>query len=271
MDNLSKQACTRASSSPLDCPKGLSCTDYECEWRHLDAIEQQGRDGSNSTLSSTTCSSSCFASPDRPKLIITSSCDMGRSASTWVFNAVRLLHRKARIRCDSYWIRELTPPKLHRRIATAVAAAAANVLIKTHEWTDTRVTREMFEKELCPLFTHVIVSVRQGGFPVDPHWMAVATLVVRYETIVLENPCNNPNVGSLSVFRNMANHLGITNLTDEQLVQVDYELMTLPIPGDQSTKFWSFHQRRGGPDCANRASLKKKHTHTHYDMFLAMG
>ena len=64
---------------------------------------------------------------------------MGRTASTWVFNAVRLLYRQAQIKCDSYWIRQLTKEKLQQRreIAAVNGTPPAVVLIKTHEQYDT--------------------------------------------------------------------------------------------------------------------------------------
>lgn len=48
----------------------------------------------------------------------------------------------------------------------------AHVLVKTHEWTG-EITPAMFD-QAAELFTHVVVSVREG-FEKDPAWMKVAT------------------------------------------------------------------------------------------------
>jgi broad specificity phosphatase PhoE len=200
----------------------------------LDLIEQTQRNGA--------ASSTAFSYPEKPHLIITASRDMGRSASTWVFNAVRLLFREARVACDSYWIRTLSKEKLQRRLENS----RAHVLIKTHEWTGGALSQEKFDRELVPMFTHVIVSVREGFSP-DPAWMKVASYVVNYEDIVADNTESDISMGALSVLRGLAQHLGISDsLSDDDIRAVDYKIMTLPIPGDQSSKFWSFHARRGG-------------------------
>ena len=204
--------------SSLDCKRGLECRDYECELRHLDVLEREILQVNNKKQ-------------QQQKLIVTASRDMGRTASTWVFNAVRLLCRQAHVQCDSYWIRCLSADKLRERMQ----AAAHVVLIKTHEWTD-YLTQAQFD-QLIPMFTHVIVSVREGFQP-DPAWMNVATHVVHYEDIV-------DSARVLSVLGGLAQHLDIA-LNGHELRQVDHQLMALPIPGDQSSKFWSFHARRGG-------------------------
>eukprot|EP00928_Gymnodinium_smaydae_P017710 TRINITY_DN16772_c0_g1_i2.p4 TRINITY_DN16772_c0_g1~~TRINITY_DN16772_c0_g1_i2.p4 ORF type:complete len:100 (-),score=17.28 TRINITY_DN16772_c0_g1_i2:91-390(-) len=75
--------------------------------------------------------------------------------------------------------------------------------------------------------------------------MAVATHVTHFEEIVAHDG-QGQKVGATRVLRSLADHLGIPGLTDDDLKAVDYDLMTMPIPGDQTTKFWSFHSRRGG-------------------------
>lgn len=211
-------------SGPLDC-RGRGCS-TECEKRHLDPVEQSrwSRDTG-------------FRYPRKPSVVVTASRDMGGTASTWVFNAVRLLFRQAREACDSYWMRQLAREEIERRLSTG-----AHVLVKTHEWTD-HISREDF-KEILPMFTHVVVSVREGR-PPDPAWMEVATHITHFEEIV-EYDESLGKIGALSVLRDLAGHLGIAGLTDSDFRAVDYELMTLPIPGNQTTKFWSFHGRRGG-------------------------
>jgi len=239
----------------LDCPRGLRCTDYECQRRHFDAIEHAGR---RCACATTDPDDSQFRCPANPKVVVTASPDMGRTASTWVYNAVRLLFRRARVACDSYWIRNLSEEKIRLRLATAATTApsrprqSAHVLIKTHEVTGMSVGR--FEREVAPLLDCVIVSVREG-FPTDPLWMKHATCVVRYEDIVAwpsddgsGSRSDRPLDGAQKVLRKLADHVGLGSdlLSDDDIRAVDYELMTLPIPGDQSTKFWAFHARRGG-------------------------
>jgi len=211
---------------PLDC-RGLGCYS-ECERRHLDPTERRRFD------------QGCFRYPERPSLVVTASRDMGRTASTWVYNAVRLLYRQASEACDSYWIRRLTPEKLRERMQTG-----AHVLVKTHEWTD-HLSQEEFDK-VQPMFTHVIVSVRKG-FPEDAAWMRAATHVIHFEDIV-EHDAAGENVGAHRVLRALAEHLGIEGLTDDDIRQIDYELMTFDMPrmgSDPITKHWHFHARRGG-------------------------
>ena len=138
----------------FDCPRGANCENFECECRHHDEVEA-------------TLAQDESAIPSTPSVVVTASRDMGRTASTWVFNAVRLLYRQSRQACDSYWIRALSSEKLRQR-----RQRAGHVLVKTHEWTDA-ISAQAFE-ELRPLLTHVIVSVRDG-FPEDPAWMGVAS------------------------------------------------------------------------------------------------
>lgn len=223
---------------PFDCQgrgskaTGSRCHD-ECEGRHLDPIEQRRfAEGSG------------FRYPDRPHVVITASRDMGRTASTWVFNATRLLFRQAKEPCDSYWMRCLDRSKIQHRLETG-----AHVVIKTHEWTG-EMSKASFD-EVSPMFTHMIVSVRQG-FAEDPAWMKVATHVIHFEELVAydkDHPEDPAKIGAISVLRKLANHLGLSSLTEHDLRCVDYDLMTLPMPRfgcDQTTKLWPFHGRRGG-------------------------
>merc|ERR1712061_31590 len=96
-------------------------------------------------------------------------------------------------------------------------------LVKTHE-NPSRVI-----ESLAPMFSHVVVSVREGFEP-DQDWMVVATHITQFEQIVAGG-----NV-TLGVLRGMAEHLGINGLSDNDLRTVDYELMTMPIPGHQTFK-----------------------------------
>lgn len=214
-------------TGPLDCyghgcaVTGIRCHG-ECECRHLDNIER-----SRFYIN-------LFRYPRRPRLVICASRDGRGTASTWAFNAVRLLFRQAREACDSYWIRVLTVEKLRRRLATGT-----HVVVKTHEWTQ-HISKESFE-EMLPFFTHVILSRREGRED-DPAWMSVATFAVAFEDVVVPQ-------GALLVLRGLAEQLGLGHFTDVDLRAVDTELMSFPIPHgycNQTTKFWPHHARRGG-------------------------
>ncbi|CAE7748608.1 unnamed protein product [Symbiodinium sp. CCMP2456] len=214
----------------LNCPVVTATFWGEIEKHlHLDSIEQRRfAEGSG------------FRYPDRPHVVITASRDMGRTASTWVYNATRLLFRQAKEACDSYWMRCLDRSKLQHRLETG-----AHVVIKTHEWTG-EMSKSSFD-EVSPMFTHVIVSVRQG-FAEDPAWMKVATHVIHFEELVAydkDHPEDLAKIGAISVLRKLANHLGLSSLTEHDLRCVDYDLMTLPMPRfgcDQTTKLWPFHE-----------------------------
>ncbi|CAK9079085.1 unnamed protein product [Durusdinium trenchii] len=223
---------------PFDCHghgaqvTGTSCHE-ECEARHLDPIELTRFDAGSG-----------FQYPEKPLVVITASRDMSRTASTWAFNAVRLLFRQAQEACDSYWIRRLSREKLQKRLETG-----AHVVVKTHEWTGL-ISPKTFE-EVKEVFSHVVVSVREN-FDADPAWMSVATHLIHFEELVAydkANPGDVSKIGALSVLRKLADHLNLTSLTDHDLRVVDYELMALPIPTwgcDQVTKHWPFHRRKGG-------------------------
>lgn len=80
----------------------------------------------------------------------------------------------------------------------------------------------------------------------------MSTHLIHFEELVAydkANPGDVSKIGALSVLRKLADHLGLTSLTDHDLKVVDYELMALPIPSwgcDQVTKHWPFHKRKGG-------------------------
>ncbi|CAK0798139.1 unnamed protein product [Prorocentrum cordatum] len=96
----------------IDCA-GRDCHE-ECERRHLDARERER--GGWPTL------------PESQLLLCVGP---ERSGSTWLYNAVRLLHIESRVPCDSYWIARLTREKLAERLA---ARPPAVVCVKTHDW-----------------------------------------------------------------------------------------------------------------------------------------
>ena len=217
-----------SGKSSWDCNGGPHCHD-ECQLRHLDPIEKELRESTDkATISS-------------PSVVVTASRDMGRTASTWVFNAVRLLYRQAKEPCDSYWVRQLSTNAIeNRRAADNDQYGAHHVLIKTHEWTP-YMSKEEFEN-IRPHMTHVIVSVRDG-FPPDDNWMRYATHIIHFEDIV--DPLRVQ-----AALRNLADHLGVSkSLSDADIKQVDYDLINLQTPrhgSDPITKLWFFHGRKGG-------------------------
>eukprot|EP00913_Durusdinium_trenchii_P003062 g2831.t1 len=73
-----------------------------------------------------------------------------RSGSTWLYNAVRLLHLKAQVPCDSYWMTRLSHAKLEERLR---AQPLAVVLVKTHEWSADYA-------ELVPMAKHIFLTHR---------------------------------------------------------------------------------------------------------------
>lgn len=249
---METECSSKSPSFRLDCPAGLRCKDYECELLHLDEVEQAQQQQQQRQPANTACAA------QSPLVVVTASPDMGRTASTWVFNAVRLLYRAAAEAaanhhgqppccCDSYWIRALSADKIQQRRKRRRHNNNLHVvLIKTHEWTP-YVEPERFRNDILPLLDRIIVSLR-AGFAIDPAWLDVATHVVQYEHIVADNSNGNMQMGALRVLRDLAGHLDIPDhtLSDEAIRRVDYQLMTLPIPGNQATKFWSFHARRGG-------------------------
>eukprot|EP00746_Dinoflagellata_sp_MGD_P137456 gnl/MRDRNA2_/MRDRNA2_71245_c0_seq1.p1 gnl/MRDRNA2_/MRDRNA2_71245_c0~~gnl/MRDRNA2_/MRDRNA2_71245_c0_seq1.p1 ORF type:complete len:221 (+),score=22.48 gnl/MRDRNA2_/MRDRNA2_71245_c0_seq1:134-796(+) len=151
---------------PFDChgngceATGIGCHS-ECECRHLDNIEK------------IRFSAAGWHYPSKPSLVICASRDGRGVASTWAFNAVRLLFRQAREAADSYWIRTLTKKKLQHRLQTG-----AHLVVKTHEWAP-HISISDFE-DIKALFTRVIVSTRAGRED-DPAWMSVATMTVAFE------------------------------------------------------------------------------------------
>eukprot|EP00435_Cladocopium_sp_Y103_P049464 s864_g14.t3 len=185
-----------------DLPKKASASlSQEC--RHLDTVEQR-RFSTNE-----------FRYPSSPALVITASRDGKRCASTWAFNAVRLLFRQAKEACDSYWLRQVTKEKLDQRVKTGT-----HLVVKTHEWHG---GIETFEK-LKHRFTHVILSVREG-FPREETWMSVATHVLHFEKLVAFDtlhPDDESKIGALTVLKDLSEHLGLS-LTQRDLKEVDYE------------------------------------------------
>eukprot|EP00457_Paulinella_chromatophora_P009178 gb/GEZN01009234.1/.p1 GENE.gb/GEZN01009234.1/~~gb/GEZN01009234.1/.p1 ORF type:complete len:283 (-),score=26.99 gb/GEZN01009234.1/:416-1264(-) len=228
-------------NGPLDCDtysSGKGCSS-ECEGRHLDLVELlRFKEGS------------AFHYPKKPSLVITASPDMGRTASTWAYNAVRLLYRQAGEACDSYWIRSLSKAKLEQRLQTG-----AHVVVKTHEQ---GMSSDEFGK-LAPMFTNVVVSVRKG-FPSDPMWMKAATFTAPFEQVVVDEE-KQGKPGALTVLRRLAQHIGIIGLSDSDFKAVDCALMTLPMPrggSDPVSKLWYFHSRRGGRAMPEAPSAKGK-------------
>eukprot|EP00877_Chromochloris_zofingiensis_P010614 jgi/Chrzof1/5806/Cz16g16160.t1 len=105
-------------SKELVCPGGVLCSEGECELLHLDADEQLLH---QQQQPSGPCQLIVAAGPER-------------SGSTWLFNAIRLLHKHAQIPLDSYWIHHLNDDKLTAR--GVGSSKHHTVLVKTHHWSD---------------------------------------------------------------------------------------------------------------------------------------
>ncbi|CAE7398762.1 unnamed protein product, partial [Symbiodinium pilosum] len=183
----------------IDCT-GTDCHE-ECERRHLDSLEQQR--GTWPQLSESLLI--LCAGPER-------------SGSTWLYNAVRLLHLEAKVPCDSYWMAKLTREKLEQRIG---ARPPAVVLVKTHEWHQGYDDFVSLAKYV--VLTHrdlrgVVASYRRIKWEVaipdayvSEHleWCRRATLDLAYEDIMRR--------GS-EVLRELAQHLNL-QLGDESLAK----------------------------------------------------
>jgi len=199
----------------------------ECERRHLDGVEQT-RDSS-------------WAWPEQPHIIVCAGPE--RSGSTWLYNAVRLLHRRGRVPLDSYWMHTLSEDKLTQRLQSG-----AHVCIKTHEW-------EPEYREMVPrLSKHIVImhrdlrgvvaSYRRLGWAaslprkyVDDHmqWRNHATLDIKYENVIRDGK---------SQLAELASHLGLAP-SDEDVAAVHRELTDLQSSSgggvDQVSKLWPGH------------------------------
>jgi len=214
----------------IDC--NVSDCHQECERRHLEAREQARNGWPHLTVTAR-----------RSRLLICAGPE--RSGSTWLYNAVRLLHLHAKIPCDSYWIAHLSAEKFHERLG---AQPPAMVCIKTHEWHDEY--EDLLDGSEQILLTHrdlrgVCASYRRVkwavGIPdayVQEHmqWRRRCNLDLAYEDIVLDG------LGSL---RRLADYLRLP-FEQSGLEEVEGELQALRRchSGNavcQITKLWPDH------------------------------
>eukprot|EP00927_Polykrikos_kofoidii_P028640 TRINITY_DN24958_c0_g1_i1.p1 TRINITY_DN24958_c0_g1~~TRINITY_DN24958_c0_g1_i1.p1 ORF type:complete len:446 (+),score=34.97 TRINITY_DN24958_c0_g1_i1:227-1564(+) len=252
---------------PLDC-HGTGCEETtlpchdECECRHLDHIERQRFWGSAGGW--------CW--PRQGLLTIIAG--IQRSGSTWLFNAVRLLYRQARVACDSYWLRILTEGKLERRLQTG-----AHVVVKTHDhwnWYDELIAK----RASAVLLAHrdlrgIQASMHRLGW-ISPRgdvppvfianhmsWHDLATLDIAYEDMVRDD---------VAQLRIVATHIGLNRLGDEDLRQVSAELKVLRAPPrgiNQTTKVLHGHRGRSAGnattshDASNRGDRKATRSRGH--------
>ncbi|CAK9003237.1 unnamed protein product [Durusdinium trenchii] len=232
----------------IDCD-GSSCS-IACERRHLESREQmRGKWPKLQANHLVIC-----AGPER-------------SGSTWLYNAVRLLHLKAQVPCDSYWMTRLSHAKLEERLR---AQPLAVVLVKTHEWSADYA-------ELVPMAKHIFLTHRdlrgvvasyrrvqwELAIPdayVSEHmeWRRNCSLDISYEEI-MRSP--------LVPLKLIAEQLKLS-FTQEQLREVQSDLIQLKRShcGNavcQVTKLWPDHrsaetERLQGKGCAaNNAELNE--------------
>mmetsp|Transcript_121564 Transcript_121564/g.223943 ORF Transcript_121564/g.223943 Transcript_121564/m.223943 type:complete len:412 (+) Transcript_121564:43-1278(+) len=216
----------------IDCT-GADCHE-ECERRHLEEREQ---------------ARSTWTKLARSELIICAGPE--RSGSTWLYNAVRLLHLASSIPCDSYWLAALTEDALRERME---AQPFAMVLVKTHDWhagyPDLLRGSAVFPGAKHIILTHrnlsgVCASYRRVKWEigiqdryVQDHmqWRKLSTLDLAYEEIVSQ--------GERSL-QKLAHHLGL-NLAAKEIAAVNAELLELRrchlgSPVCQVTKLWPNH------------------------------
>lgn len=197
----------------IDCT-GAECHE-ECERRHLETREH-ARSG--------------WPRLSHSKLIICAGPE--RSGSTWLYNAVRLLHVAARTPCDSYWLPALSDQKLRERME---AQPYAVVLVKTHDWhsgyPELLRGSANFVGAKHVILTHrnlsgVCASYRRVkweiGIPdryVEDHmqWRQHCTLDLAYEDIV----CHGERT-----LQALANHVGLS-LNETEISTVNTELLEL--------------------------------------------
>jgi hypothetical protein len=203
--------------------------------------------------SSTTTTSS-------PKVII--SCGPERSGSTWLFNAIRLLHQNCHQPLDSYWLKTVTDKTLDDRLPGSSYRNNSNrhhVLIKTHAWSG-----DKFDLSRA---THIFVTHRdlrqvlasyrrmhwEYELPVNyvkdhMKWKDVATRDFAFE-LIIDRPRD--------VLLQLADDLGIRwVLTSEALDKTLEEVSSLAVPTDwvdPVSQIWPNHlsqeyleQRRSG-------------------------
>lgn len=211
----------------IDCD-GSNCS-ITCERRHLESREQmRGR----------------WPQLEKNHVVICAGPE--RSGSTWLYNAIRLLHLKAKVPCDSYWLSRLSRENLEERLR---AKPAAVVLVKTHEWFEHYPDFIHMAKHV--FLTHrdlrgVVASYRRVKWGlaipdayVAEHWEWVkrCSLDLSYEQIMRN---------ALVPLKAIAERLNF-NLTQEQFEEVHEDLQELKRShcGNavcQVTKLWPDHR-----------------------------
>lgn len=210
----------------VDC-SGTNCHE-ECERRHLDARERSR--GEWPPLSES-------------RLIICAGPE--RSGSTWLYNAVRLLHLKAKVPCDSYWIACLTEESLRERLA---ARPSAVVCVKTHEWHpdyEVCLNRDALVilthrdlRGVCASYRRVKWAVGISDAYVEEHmqWRQRCTLDLGYEDIVRNGE---------QVLQRLLEQLGLSlDIADISLVNQELLGLKRSHAGNavcQVTKLWPDH------------------------------
>ena len=222
----------------IDCDASNCC--ISCERRHLESREQMR--GSWPPL-------------QRNHVVICAGPE--RSGSTWLYNAVRLLHLKAKVPCDSYWIGQLNREKLEERLR---AQPLAVVLVKTHEWFANY--PEFIDMAKHIFLTHrdlrgVVASYRRVKWElalsdayVAEHmeWRKRCSLDLSYEEMMRN---------ALVPLQAIAERLGF-HLSQEQLAEVQSDLLQLKRShcGNavcQVTKLWPDHRSRDAEELQGRA------------------
>eukprot|EP00405_Crypthecodinium_cohnii_P037938 CAMPEP_0206548090 /NCGR_PEP_ID=MMETSP0325_2-20121206/13680_1 /ASSEMBLY_ACC=CAM_ASM_000347 /TAXON_ID=2866 /ORGANISM="Crypthecodinium cohnii, Strain Seligo" /LENGTH=731 /DNA_ID=CAMNT_0054047511 /DNA_START=445 /DNA_END=2637 /DNA_ORIENTATION=+ len=222
----------------LDCAGPARGCHPECDRRHLDPKEQTRY--------------SWPTKLERSRLIVCAGAE--RTGSTWLYNAVRLLHRTAKVPCDSYWLGELTEANLSERLAGHPPVV---VLVKTHEWHSQYqdlFARGVASRNCKVVLTHrdlrgVCASYRrlkwEIGIPdayVAEHmqWKQRADLDVAFEDLVRNK--------GLSVLPKLASELGlsVSRAMCEEVAQ-DLASLSRSHLGNvvcQVTKLWPDHISR---------------------------
>lgn len=211
----------------IDCD-GTNCC-ITCERRHLESREQMR---------------GTWPQLEKNHVVICAGPE--RSGSTWLYNAIRLLHLKAKVPCDSYWLSRLSRENLEERLR---AQPLSVVLVKTHEWFENYPDFIHMAKHV--FLTHrdlrgVVASYRRVKWElaipdayVAEHWEWVkrCSLDLGYEQIMRN---------ALVPLKAIAERLNFS-LTQEQLEEVRNDLQELKRShcGNavcQVTKLWPDHR-----------------------------